>query len=52
MNDIDSEALALLVVMVAFDHRVRVIEVRREVMERAIQLVKMGDRRPPALDAA
>lgn len=49
MNAVDREALALLAVMAAFDHQVRVIEVRREVMDRAIQLVKMGDRRPESL---
>jgi hypothetical protein len=47
--DVDREANALLIVMVAFDHQVRVVEVRREVMERCLQLVQ-GKRRPPALD--
>lgn len=50
MNEVDREAHALLTVMAAFDHKVQVIEVRREVMERCLQLVQLGKRRPPALD--
>lgn len=52
ISEVDREALVILAVMDAFGHAVTVVEVRREVMERAIQLVKMGDRRPEALGGA